>query len=250
MNFVYINKSFEAENSLPIKHLTDIFFSLHKVGFEKSTRKYFIVMGQDLSFEVVKNAQISYKEEHQAIKFGGVNTEGISFALLEKNLIYKVKSAHHAVAFLALFNNNQYYWSHILTKAVDKMIEQNEIENKNELNVRVYDWLNNGKINNCSLTLCKNLLNREDIEETNLPNHPRNIDDFSSCYEFLEKFPEAKAKFSKMKEVNKEWQHIVENWTSIEKEYINQEHNLITQFLDKLNFEYLSPLNFSHKIHP
>ena len=78
MNFVYIKKSFEAEESLPIKDLTDIFFNLHKIGFEKSTRKYFIVMGKDLSFEVVKNNQVNYREEHQAIKFGGVSTDGVS----------------------------------------------------------------------------------------------------------------------------------------------------------------------------
>lgn len=250
MNFVYINKSFEAENSLPIKHLTDIFFSLHQVGFEKSTRKYFIVMGKDLSFEVVKNRKIFYKEEHHAIKFGGVSSDGVSFALLEKNLIYKVyqSSNPNAIAFLALFNNNQYYWTHMLSKAIDKMIEQNEIENKNELNKRVYNWLNNGKINNCSLTLCKVLLNREDIEEPNLPNHPRNIEDFISCHEFLEKFPEAKAKFTKMRELNQEWEHIVDNWITIENEYINNEHNLISQFLDKINFEYLSLLNLSQKV--
>lgn len=254
MNFVYINKSFEAEKSLPIKDLTDIFFNLHKVGFEKTTRKYFIVMGRDLSFEVVKHKQVNYKEEHQAIKFGGISSEGLTFALLEKNLIYKItqSKAVPAVAFLALFNNNQYYWTHMLNKAIDRMVEHNEAENKNELNIRVYDWLKTGKISNCALTLCKTLLNRDDFEEQKLPNHPKNIEEFLHCCEFLEKFPEAKARLSKMKELNSQWYVIVENWDKIEIDYhLDKKNNTdnANDFLEQLTLDNLDlhHLEISHR---
>ena len=173
--------------------------------------------------------------------------------MLEKNLIYKVTqlSEDHPTAFLALFNNNQFYWTHILTDAIEKMQEHNEVENKNELNIRVYDWLNNGKISNCSLTLCKILLNRDDIEELKLPNHPKNIHEFMCCYEFLNKFPEAKARLAKMKNLNHEWETLVNNWSQLEIDYendIKNNTNIINEYLEKLTLNSFKIYNSIHKM--
>lgn len=97
-----------------------------------------------------------------------------------------------------------------------------QLENYSDVEKKAYQWLENGKTGLSSLVMCHTLLPRikhnkiESLEQTHIGSYPRDTSDFNRCLGLLEFVPELRQDLYKLKQINNQWNNLVEKWSEIE----------------------------------
>lgn len=86
---------------------------------------------------------------------------------------------------------------------------------ESEITKKVMVWMSNGRTGLSSTFLAINLLNGKAISTAN-NNYPHDPSDLERCLRLIHEVPALRQKLPIMKDISKEWNALVENWSLLE----------------------------------
>lgn len=105
---------------------------------------------------------------------------------------------------------------------LNKFSENKDIEHYSETEKKAYHWLETGKTGLSSLVMCHTLLPRithnkiESLGKSHSDSYPHDTSDFNRCLGLLESVPELRQDLYKLKDINQQWNNLVQKWADIE----------------------------------
>lgn len=166
--------------------------------------------------EFMDKKEFTFVESSKKLNFALIK-EGQSFQLKDKKSNQVYFCAIHEEKLIAYLDEAQ----------LKEVLNQKTMLATNDVDSRVIQWLETGRVGASSATLCATLFPhltehyrfdsmKNDDEQVEI-NWPHDNSDFVRCQKFLDAVPEAKARLFEMKKVSPEWSNLVDKWGEIEK---------------------------------
>lgn len=198
-----------------------------------SLSKIYKVLGKSEQFKTMESVspyQIVILEsgvfpENSGVGFSAKLKKG-QFALVQANSVFTIENKNGEVHF-AKINNGNLHVASTKDELIFKTFNPDTLL-YNEVELKAYNWLENGRTGLSSLTMCATLvptIKHRDLDKVRDddygPSFPYDTGDFQRCLGLLSAVPELRNSLDKMKDVSPEWDKLTTHWEEIEKNLMN-----------------------------